>query len=91
MEQIKNVLRPVQTKNISANFKSEQNVISLLNHVATIATVAEELCSSDFQWGIKTPTESLNGTRRLRGGGHLRQGYISETACDNFLIRYDDF
>ena len=65
-----------------AKFKSEQNVISLLNHVATIATVAEELCSSGFQWGIKTPTETLNVPAALGGipadkrqPGHLRQGY----------------
>ena len=36
---------------------------------ATIATVAGELCSSGFRWGIITPTERLNGTRRLQRRG----------------------
>ncbi len=44
-----------------------------LNHVATIAIVAEELCSSGFQWGIKAPTEKLNGTLP-----NTRQGDIGD-------------
>ncbi|MBS5736792.1 MAG: hypothetical protein KHW62_02080 [Clostridiales bacterium] len=56
-------------------FKSKQRVIISLNHAATIATVAKELCSSDFQWRIKILTESLNVPRRLRGGGHRRFNY----------------
>ena len=57
-------------------FKSEQSVdkgvcfsADRLNHVATIAIVAEELCSSVFQWGINPPTEKLNGTLPPIGGG----------------------
>ena len=38
--------------------KSEQSVISLLNHAATIATVAGSVSSSGFQWELITPTET---------------------------------
>ncbi|MGN1116015.1 MAG: hypothetical protein ACI4TH_05570, partial [Candidatus Ornithomonoglobus sp.] len=41
-----------------------------------IATCAGSVSSSGFQRGINSPAEMLNGTRRLRGGGHLRLGYI---------------
>ena len=70
-------------------FKSEQSVdkdvcfsADRLNHVATksnlsltAASCRWELCSSVFQWGIKTPTEKLNGTLPPIGGesSHRRQ------------------
>lgn len=55
-------------------------MISLLNHAATIATAAGSFAPQGFSGGINTLTESLNGTRRLRGGRHWRLCYI-------FIIR----
>ena len=36
-------------------FKSEQNVISSLNHVATIATVARSFAPQGFSGGLNPP------------------------------------
>ena len=50
-------------------------MISSLNHVATIATVAGSILLLRISVGDFSPTESLKCPRRLRGVGHLRHGY----------------
>ncbi len=52
-------------------------MISLLNHVATIATVAESVSSSEFRWEIFISRRKADmKPTAYRGGGHLRHSYF---------------
>ncbi len=53
-----------------------------------ITTVAEELCSSVFQWRIKTPTEKLNVTLPNARQGDIGDLVIFQVIAGQFSLIY---